>query len=263
MRPVRGAANAGRRTRDLHRPADSGGAPQAAARSEDRAMVGSLVRLLGQLVVLAMLALWMPPALADPAAPVEARTGNHHGFGRLVLEFGAHVAYQQAREGQHLMLRFGKDVTITPPAQLPHNVEAVTADPGVLDLTLRAGATTRVSWLANRLVVDVFDPANGASNEPPAGIPPTGTKLGRTAPSGATPTSVAPIGTAAAGPAPSGSAPTGTVPAGRPAFRRTRSRSPRRTRCPAARRRRSNSAGPAGRTRSSAPARSSPATGAA
>src|SRR5208282_784365 len=108
--------------------------------------------------VLVPLALWMPPAWADPAGPtdpvalVEARVGNHLGFGRLVLEFGGRVAYQQARAGDHLTLRFARDVTVTPPAHPPHNVDAVAADPGLVDLTLLAGATTRIAWLGNRLV---------------------------------------------------------------------------------------------------------------
>ncbi len=124
------------------------------------------------LALLATFALWGPPAWAEPAAPIEARVGNHPGFGRLVFEFPARTAYQQARTGDHLSLRFAGDVTITPPSRPPHNVDAVAAQPGEVDLTVLPGATTHVYWLGDRLVVDILDPVDTASTQQPQTTPP-------------------------------------------------------------------------------------------
>src|SRR5208283_3697609 len=91
---LRRAANAGGRTLCFQWTAGSLRPLQAAANSGGRTLVSRMVPLFCQLAVLVTLALWMPPAWADPAGPtdpvalVEARVGNHLGFGRLVLEFG-------------------------------------------------------------------------------------------------------------------------------------------------------------------------------
>jgi hypothetical protein len=121
---------------------------------------------LGQLVVVATLALGTLPARAEPAAPIQPRVGNHPGFGRLVFDFAARTTYQQVRAGETLSLHFAADVTVTPTAHPPHNVDAMSARGGVVDLVVAAGATTHVFWLDNRLVVDVYDPAGAATMQP-------------------------------------------------------------------------------------------------
>jgi len=138
----------------------------------------SFAARLGQLGLLVTLALGMPAAWAEPAAPIAPRVGNHPGFGRMVFDFPARIAYQQVRTGDTLSLRFAADVTITPPAHPPHNVDAVSAQPGVVDLGVVAGATTHVFWLDTRLVVDVYDPTGTATQQPaPAGPASQGTAM--------------------------------------------------------------------------------------
>ena len=128
---------------------------------------------LGQLAVAAMLALGTLPAWAEPAAPIQPRVGNHPGFGRLVFDFAARTTYQQVRAGDTLTLHFAADVVVTPTVHPPHNVEAMTAQSGVVDLVVAAGATTHVYWLDNRLVVDVYDPAGAATAQPAQAVAPT------------------------------------------------------------------------------------------
>ena len=90
----------------------------------------SLAVRLGQLAVVAMLALGTLPAWAEPAALIQPRVGNHPGFGRLVFDFAARTTYQQVRAGDTLSLHFAADVVVTPTAHPPHNVEAMTAQSG-------------------------------------------------------------------------------------------------------------------------------------
>jgi hypothetical protein len=106
-------------------------------------------------------------AWAQPAMPVAVRSGEHPGFGRLVFDFGHRVACRPAREGEHVILRFDTDLAITPPTRVPRNVRAIEAGAHQADITVAEHASSRISWLGGRLVVDVFDPA-GAPAKPPA-----------------------------------------------------------------------------------------------
>ena len=135
----------------------------------------SLAVRLGQLAVVATLALGTLPASAEPTAPIQPRVGNHPGFGRLVFDFAARTTYQQVRAGDTLSLHFAADVVVTPTAHPPHNVDAMSAQPGVVDLVVAAGATTHVYWLGNRLVVDVYDPSGAAAEtvQPAQAVAPT------------------------------------------------------------------------------------------
>src|SRR5580700_7785198 len=144
------------------------------SRTRRRGRAGrSLAARLGQLAVVALLALGTLPAWAKPAAPIRPRVGNHPGFGRLVFDFGARTTYQQVRTGDTLSLRFATDVAVTPTAHPPHNVDAMSAQPGVVDLVVSTGATTHVYWLDNRLVVDIYDPPATAAIQPAQAVAPT------------------------------------------------------------------------------------------
>ena len=167
-----------------------------------------------RIAVLAALALWSAPAGADAAPPIEARVGNHPAFGRIVFEFDAHVVFGQVREGDHLILHFADGVTIAPPARPPQNVAAITTDAGLVDLRLRAGATTRVYWLGNRLVVDVLDPPAAAPNVAPSAIPASATTLGGEARAGTSPGGTSPGGGPSAVVWSGGALPAGTLPGG-------------------------------------------------
>ncbi len=179
--------------------------------------------LVCRLVVLAALALGAAPTRADAGAPIELRVGNHPGFGRLVFEFPARAAYRQDRAGEHLTLRFADDLLATPPAHPPRNVAAVAAEAGVVDLTLRVGATTQVYWLGNRLVVDVFDPTATATQDAPPLAPPdqaaasgaaADTATSAAATSGAATSGVAASDVATSGAATSGVATSGVATSG-------------------------------------------------
>jgi hypothetical protein len=151
---------------------------------------------LWQPAFLVALALWMTPAAADPAVPVDVRVGNHPGFGRLVVEFDVRMAYHESREGDHLTLRFDNDVDFTPPAYPPHNIGAVSVGHNLLDLTLHAGVTTHVSWFGDRLVVDVFDPVDTATGEVPLAVLASGGLPGTASPTDASEADASPIGVA-------------------------------------------------------------------
>src|SRR5580698_7263664 len=68
--------------------------------------------LIGQFALLAMLALCVSPAWGEAAGPIEARVGNHPGFGRLVFDFAGPMPYQQALSGDHLLLHLATNVIV-------------------------------------------------------------------------------------------------------------------------------------------------------
>jgi hypothetical protein len=97
-----------------------------------------------------------PPApAAVPSASI--RTGDHPGFGRVVFDLPAGARWTLGRVGERLTVRFsGADpVAGVPP---PRNVRALTAAPGVAELSLAPGTRVRSTRMGSRLVLDLLDP---------------------------------------------------------------------------------------------------------
>lgn len=116
-----------------------------------------------------------PPALAaDPhglaTRPVEApaacigdppqfASGNHPGFGRVVLRWSQPVRYHATPRPGGLRLAFAAPfcISIGPSARLPRNVRAVAGTPGVVEIDAAPGSTIRHFTLDRRTVIDVAD----------------------------------------------------------------------------------------------------------
>jgi hypothetical protein len=116
-----------------------------------------------------LLALAAGPAMAaDPT--VTLRTGEHHGFGRLVFEAPAGVTEELVREGDRLVVRFSTNAAVDSAGHAPHNVSGITTSPGQAELSLSPGATIRRMRIGGRLVIDVLDPspADTPHANPPA-----------------------------------------------------------------------------------------------
>jgi serine/threonine-protein kinase len=94
--------------------------------------------------------------IGDP--PVFA-SGNHPGFGRIVLRWSQPVRYHATPRPGGLRLAFTAPfcISISPSARLPRNVRAVAGTPGVVEIDAAPGSTIRHFTLDRRTVIDVAD----------------------------------------------------------------------------------------------------------
>jgi peptidylprolyl isomerase len=110
-------------------------------------------------------------AAAQPPPPgsvaVAIHSGNHPDFGRVVFDTPPQVGYRVTRVGDHVTVRFADTIKLGAPPAPPRNVLSIHANAAQAELIVAAGASVHDSRLADRVVLDVFDPvANGAA---PAG----------------------------------------------------------------------------------------------
>ena len=113
-----------------------------------------------------------PPLVlaADPAGvatasaacigePPQFASGNHPGFGRIVLRWSQPVRYHATPRPGGLRLAFAAPfcISISPSARLPRNVHAVAGTPGVVEIDAAPGSTIRHFTLDRRTVIDVAD----------------------------------------------------------------------------------------------------------
>ena len=114
--------------------------------------------------MLAALMLLYGAANAEPPA-VNLRTGNHPGFGRMVLDLpaGTVAALVQNDAVAHVALTPAAPVSI---GALPRNVVAITASPGGADILLLAGSSLRQSRADGKLILDALDPVPRPASVP-------------------------------------------------------------------------------------------------
>ena len=108
-------------------------------------------------------------AAADPPHDAAAiRSGDHPGFGRIIIDTNNQARYQLDQTGDHVVVRFTTPLTLGNPPHLPRNVTEMTTNGAVAELTLSHGAVVRPARIAGRVVLDVFDPSNAKRPVPPA-----------------------------------------------------------------------------------------------
>ncbi len=95
---------------------------------------------------------------AQAGQKVSVLVSEHDGFGQLLLALPHHANVRQSRDGDRILLRFRKGVTLQFPSSLPRNVLAITGGNGDAILTVAHGAGLRQTWRGHRLVLDVLDP---------------------------------------------------------------------------------------------------------
>ncbi|MGH7121434.1 MAG: hypothetical protein ACREFP_20995 [Acetobacteraceae bacterium] len=89
--------------------------------------------------------------------PVDVRSGNHSGYGRLVFDFPAIVPYSVSRQGTLVEMSFATQQPIDAPAELPRNVAGFLATPGEARITIVPGAAIRDFRVDKRIVLDVLN----------------------------------------------------------------------------------------------------------
>nr|WP_294528538.1 hypothetical protein [uncultured Rhodopila sp.] len=182
----------------------------------------------GLAVLAGLLAAGIAAAAAPPDGTVGIRSGDHPGFGRIVVDTSARAAYQVDQSGDHVVIRFLSPVTLGDPPPPPRNVTSIRLADGTIELSIKAGSSIRSDRIGDRFVIDVIDPGRTAaapaakSREPPksaAEHPPLQTTMtaspelggGRRGP--AEPSAPpAPVAAAPAPPAPSAAAPAPPAP---------------------------------------------------
>ncbi len=113
----------------------------------------------GLLAVLA-LAAFAGTARAEGPGEVGLRSGEHPGFGRIVLDLPPGLEARATQDGADVTVRFNAPATVATGARPPRNVRSITAAPAQvqMQLALLPGSRMRVSRLGNRMVLDLLDP---------------------------------------------------------------------------------------------------------
>lgn len=87
---------------------------------------------------------------------VRVTAGEHPYFGRVVLDAPG-LAYTVSRDGVHILIRFSDDPILGELPPTPHNVLAIRAVPGGVELTVPPGANVHTSRIGAKVVVDIDD----------------------------------------------------------------------------------------------------------
>ncbi len=148
--------------------------------------------------------LCIAPAARGAETAVPVRTESHPGFGRIAFDFSAPVRFSIERAGDRVAVLFTSTRAVGRAPTLPRNVTAVAGGPGRAEITVATGARIRAGRAANRILIDVLDPAPGAA----PGAAPTAPPAGKSEPA---PHASPPASAAAPAPAAPASAPQSSV----------------------------------------------------
>jgi tetratricopeptide (TPR) repeat protein len=117
------------------------------------------------------------PAGLAATGPIKVKTtvrsGNHPGFGRVVIDTNDAHPYELDRIGDHAVVRFDPDVILTGTPTLPSNVVSIEIDGSALTLTFRHGSEVRSSRIGGLVALDIMDPKRD-SDPPPRAQPTSG-----------------------------------------------------------------------------------------
>jgi hypothetical protein len=129
-----------------------------------------MVRGLAVGVALAALTASSPPSAAAPQdGTTTIRSGDHPGFGRVVIDTDAEAAFHLDQVGERVVVRFLSPIILGTAPSSPRNVVAIKISDQSVELTIRSGSTIRSGRIGGRVVIDVLN-RGGAS---PAKQPPS------------------------------------------------------------------------------------------
>jgi hypothetical protein len=113
-----------------------------------------------------LLAAGFAAAAAPADGPVAIRSGDHPGFGRIVVDTGTRAAFQVDQAGDHVVIRFLPPVTLGDPPPPPRNVQSIRLAGGTIELSVKAGSSIRSDRIGDRFVIDIIDPGRPAAAAP-------------------------------------------------------------------------------------------------
>lgn len=123
----------------------------------------------------ALLLIWMAfgfSAYAQQAPEIAVRVGSHPTYGRVVVGWPEPVDYRAEVSGNRLVLRFDSPAQfdLSAALRLPKNVESLSATQGGIVLQALPGTRFRHFRLGNRIVADVLDAEENASDVAPVTV---------------------------------------------------------------------------------------------
>lgn len=107
-----------------------------------------------------------PPAGAAPESTAVIRSGDHPGFGRIVIDANPRAAYEVEQKLNSVVMRFLSPVEFGKIPKLPRNVAAIKTAGQTIAVTSKPGTSIHAGRLGDRLVVDVADPARKEKADP-------------------------------------------------------------------------------------------------
>jgi tetratricopeptide (TPR) repeat protein len=112
-----------------------------------------------------ILILTASPVLAQEQ--VRVRTGDHNDYSRLVVDWGKHVEFtENTSTPGKLTLTFKSDAALSSESEISaslrniSNFKVISQSPFTISVDIPAGSKTRSFPVGDRVVVDVYDPAN-------------------------------------------------------------------------------------------------------
>ncbi|HEY1412538.1 MAG TPA: hypothetical protein VGF36_10370, partial [Rhodopila sp.] len=102
-------------------------------------------------------------AQTSPAA-AGVRSGNHPGFGRIVIDTTAKTAYTLDQDGDHVAVHLPDGFSLGTAPAAPRNVMEIHADGPTLNLVLRHGAHLHPWRMDGRVVIDIMDEPTAAAS---------------------------------------------------------------------------------------------------
>ncbi|MFO1027408.1 MAG: hypothetical protein U1E70_19700 [Acetobacteraceae bacterium] len=115
------------------------------------------VRLLGSGALLIGVSLQGSSVSAEPVITV--RTGDHPGFGRVVIDTTGEPQYKIEQSGSRVVVRLTQPAVLDRAPAAPHNITSLRTSGAAVELTMAPGATLHHSVLAGRVVIDINDPS--------------------------------------------------------------------------------------------------------
>ncbi len=86
------------------------------------------------------------------------RSGDHPGFGRIVVDVRGAKTFKLDQIGNHVVVRFAGSDRAGPAPSSPRNVLTLTTDGATAAFTVVAGASVHPATIANQIVLDILDP---------------------------------------------------------------------------------------------------------
>ncbi|HEX3573921.1 MAG TPA: hypothetical protein VHU42_04900 [Rhodopila sp.] len=108
-------------------------------------------------IVVGAFAILLAGGARASAAGVGVRSGNHPGFGRVVIDTTGTTAYTLDQDGDHVVVHLPEGFSLGAAPAPPRNVIAIRSDGSTLDLVLRHGVQLHPWRKDGRVIIDLID----------------------------------------------------------------------------------------------------------
>src|SRR4051812_41608773 len=121
-------------------------------------LAGPLHGLAAAMIVAALTASGGTVAVAEQDGITTIRSGDHPGFGRVVIDTNSQAAYHVDQVGDRVFIRFLSPAALGKPPSAPQNVLAIRISNQTIELTIRNGSTIRSGRIGDRFFIDILAP---------------------------------------------------------------------------------------------------------